>query len=548
MSRFYQTTERDFVDDFIFEPNMELAMMALGKKDADIQEQVDTLDLFGNLPVDYWKDVDQENVKEIKEEYENKVSDIAKTMQGNLMNTGANQRAINGLRKEIEKEYEFGRIRNIQDNAKAYKEFDAMIKAMPNPADREGYRKMVQNYMNETEGKGALDRVFKPDELYNSRDIWGEFTESAAFKNLKPDEKSSQVVNTGGKWVVKNGNSTVALSESKIGQAFKAFTDSANLQGYGNSRQKYFNENWLDEQGNVKMDDSSYLGNILANGVPSLAYSSKNQSQDKTADPYELNKQQFNLNERAAINAENRAQAKAAKEAELKNVAGAMGMSEFTPLAQSNVADQLGASKYLQDKLSEFITPFTKATFGKNDFKTQREALTQLIKDPKYQKEWGSVYKRAVEFSKELKNAKISSRETIYNLYGGDKTKTDMFFDGVASAAQRGAHLYTPTGGNYTSENQAYTWKSLQKGGAYIKGEKVKANTVEMHKDQIQFIAMQGSQAPSEGMVAIPVSYKIDVLKPDAKKNSLGKYPTSAYQEEERYDYIYSRASNYMIR
>ena len=43
MARYYQTTQRNFQDDFIFQPDMNLALMALQKKDNDIKEQLSTL-------------------------------------------------------------------------------------------------------------------------------------------------------------------------------------------------------------------------------------------------------------------------------------------------------------------------------------------------------------------------------------------------------------------------------------------------------------------------------------------------------------------------
>ena len=123
MARFYQTAQRNFVDDFIFQPNMELAAMALQKKDGDIKDQLDTLELMRNLPIDYWKEADQNNVNQIQQEYESRVDEITKQMQGDLMNTGNNRYLINQLRKDVEKDYSSGRIRQIQDNAQAYKQY-----------------------------------------------------------------------------------------------------------------------------------------------------------------------------------------------------------------------------------------------------------------------------------------------------------------------------------------------------------------------------------------------------------------------------------------
>ena len=347
MARYYQTTQRNFQDDFIFQPDMNLALMALQKKDNDIKEQLSTLDLFENLPVDYWKDADQENVKAIKESYANKVADIAASMQGDITNTGASKRAINNLRREIENDYEFGQIRDIQENARTYKEFDAMLKSMPNPADREGYKKMVQNYLDSAQGKGALSSVFKPEELYNSQDYWAGFLNSNNFKALQPDEKASQMTREGGKWLVTEGNQKVELSKSKIGQAFKAYIDGNNLQGYGKSRQNYFGEQWLDEQGNIRMDDNSYLGQIMANGIPSLAYSKNSVSRGLQADPYSM----LGAQEAMQIRSENRAEARAVRAAKISNVDLGDESSKRVLNAQLFKAEK---ETQVQDKLAVF--------------------------------------------------------------------------------------------------------------------------------------------------------------------------------------------------
>lgn len=302
MARFYQTAQRNYQDDFIFQPNWEMATMALSKRDSDIKEQLDTLDLFRNLPIDYWKDADSDNVEQIKNEYESRVEEITRQMQSDLLNTGNNRYSINQLRRDIEKDYEFGKIRQIQDNAEAYRQFKSNLDALPNPMDRQGYMAMVDNYLLNNE-QGALSNIFTPDEMYNNRDVWAEFTSSDAFKSLKPDEQASEITTTNGRYFVTEGGRKVELSESKIGQAFNAFINSSNLQGYGADRQKYFGQNWMDEEGNVKMDSGSYLGSILETGIPSLAYRNSATSRGMSVDQYGVLSQQ----EAMQIRAEKRA-------------------------------------------------------------------------------------------------------------------------------------------------------------------------------------------------------------------------------------------------
>lgn len=509
MGRFYSTTQRNFQDDFIFQPDMNLALMALQKKDNDIKEQLSTLDLFENLPVDYWKDADQENVKAIKESYANKVADIAASMQGDITNTGASKRAINNLRREIENDYEFGQIRDIQENARTYKEFDAMLKSMPNPADREGYKKMVQNYLGGAQGKGALSSVFKPEELYNSRDLWGEFTQSAAFKNLQPDERSSQAVKIGGQWIMKEGNQNVSLSESKIGKAFKAFIDSNNLGGYGQSRQNYFGEDWLDEKGNVRMDDNSFLGNLMINGIPSLAYSKKASSQDAQANPYGTAAYSAALQERAAVNAHKRATELAKIQAKASGENGAS--TGWSNLAQEKVAQQLGVNEYLQDRLSKFIGPLAKklnGVSGNTSSKQNRLAIEKILVDKNLQKEFPNIYKHTVNFQKEMDAASISSKELIYNFYGQDKTKTDMFLSSVGSTAMRGAKLFVPSGYGNTTEALNFTYDQLNNGKGVFKGMKIDPGTFEIDDKEIGLMGALSMDTYSQGVYSIPVTYQ----------------------------------------
>lgn len=509
MGRFYSTTQRNFQDDFIFQPDMNLALMALQKKDNDIKEQLSTLDLFENLPVDYWKDADQENVKAIKESYANKVADIAASMQGDITNTGASKRAINNLRREIENDYEFGQIRDIQENARAYKEFDAMLKSMPNPADREGYKKMVQNYLDGTQGKGALSSVFKPEELYNSQDYWSGFLNSNNFKALQPDEKASQMTKEGGKWLVTEGNQKVELSKSKIGQSFKAYIDGNNLQGYGKSRQNYFGEQWLDEQGNVRMDDNSYLGQIMANGIPSLAYSKNSVSRGLQADPYETAAYSAALQERAAVNAHKRATELAKIQAKSSGENGAS--TGWSNLAQEKVAQQLGVNEYLQGRLSKFIGPLAKklnGVSGNTSSKQNRLAIEKILVDKNLQKDFPNIYKHAINFQKEMDAASISSKELIYNFYGQDKTKTDMFLSSVGSTAMRGAKLFVPSGYGNTTEALNFTYDQLNNGKGVFKGMKIDAGTFEIDDKEIGLMGALSRDKYSQGVYSIPVTYQ----------------------------------------
>ena len=283
MARFYQTAQRNFVDDFIFQPNMELAAMALQKKDGDIKDQLDTLELMRNLPIDYWKEADQNNVNQIQQEYESRVDEITKQMQGDLTNTGNNRYLINQLRKDIEKDYTSGRIRQIQDNALAYKQYKTKLEGLTNPADREAYERATSQYIQTTPG-GALTSTFKAPELYQTEQYWNNFVSSENFKQLEADEGGSVTQSPQGQWIVKRGNSTKQLTPDKIENAFKSYiTSNPNVQGRAKAGSKFFGENnWFDDSGQISFAPGSYLGNQMKDGAKSLAY--KATKTEKTID------------------------------------------------------------------------------------------------------------------------------------------------------------------------------------------------------------------------------------------------------------------------
>lgn len=283
MARFYQTAQRNFVDDFIFQPNMELAAMALQKKDGDIKDQLDTLELMKNLPIDYWKEADQNNVNQIQQEYESRVDEITKQMQSDLMNTGNNRYLINQLRKDVEKDYSSGRIRQIQDNAQAYRQYKTKLEGLTNPADREAYERATSQYIQTTPG-GALTSTFKAPELYQTEQYWNNFVASENFKQLEADEGGSVSQNPQGQWIVKRGNSTKELKADKIENAFQGYINSnPNVGGRAEAGAKFFGENnWFDESGQLSFKPGSYLGDQMKAGAKSLAY--KSTKSEKTID------------------------------------------------------------------------------------------------------------------------------------------------------------------------------------------------------------------------------------------------------------------------
>ena len=531
MARFYQTAQRNFQDDFIYQPNWELAAGALMKKDGDVADQLDTLDLFRNLPIDFWKDADQENVNEIKSQYENQVNDIVNQMKGDLTNTTNNRFAINNLRRSIEKDYESGRIRQIQDNAIAYKQYNAALSALKNPADREAYRAMEKSYLAGNEN-GAFSSIFKPDEMYSSRDIWGEFTGSDAFKNLKPDEKASSIENTNGRYIVTQGGKKVELSQSKIGQAFDAFIKSSNLQGYGADRQKYFGQQWLNDQGNIRMDAGSYLGGIMEKGIPSLAYTQTAQTKALQVDQYGAMAQQNAYK----IQEEQRAEARAKAQAQQ-----ALASFGVDPEIQVAAANTLGVSKLRQEQLQNFIGKITSAMGLKGDIHGNQKAYNAIFKDKTLQNRFPDVYAQALALRDNMNQDRIASKAAITSVFGGDTAKADRFFKSIQNTAKLSStQLHVADHQGNTVSNR-YNFTQLNTGNVPINGNRVIKNSVEI-QDFSQFIPVAGNTDIKTGIVAIPVTYKIPGKN---YYNAKGEVDDDTDYKEQT-DFIYSKATNFM--
>lgn len=287
MARFFQTADPNFVDDFIFQPNWDMAAMALQKKDADVQEQLDTLSLFDSLPIDYWKEVDSGLAQQVQDDYSRRVDDITKQMQGNLMDTGRNRQLLNQLRRDVQKDFNTGTLSRLQANAEAARKFDQSLSTITDPTLRQAYKtKLIQDYKGRVGEQGAGAELFNPGELLDRRDIIGEWTNSAAFKALQPDLQNISITKDGGRWLVTEGKETKELSESKLAQNLAGWIGGQNIGPYAEVMQNYLGEQWLDENGNIRTDSGSFVGNALENLIPSLAYKQTATKKDLQASQY----------------------------------------------------------------------------------------------------------------------------------------------------------------------------------------------------------------------------------------------------------------------
>lgn len=290
MARFFKTSRPEFVENFLYQPPWELAEKVLAKKEADIQSQLDTMELVRNLPIDY-HEVDVENAKNIKDSFNTRIDDLTSEMQKDLLNP-SNKMNLKNLAREINTRYEFGDISKIQKNANAFKDWDANLQKL-NPNDREVYKKAMLDSYRQSSPQGALSSIFTPDEMYNSRNLLNEFAEYSS-KNIKDDAISRAFDKVNGQWVVSTKAMESGITRDKIQNAFKGWVNSqSDLPGYMKNKEKYFGESYFDDKGQLAFDKEGTTINNLLRATSSLETRKAAEESSIKDNPYAmLDKQQ----------------------------------------------------------------------------------------------------------------------------------------------------------------------------------------------------------------------------------------------------------------
>ena len=81
MGRFFETAPTQFVEDFIYTPPWELIQQNNMLEAKNYETQQKTLNLIGNLPIDFWDKPDSEIAKAKQEEYKNIINPLVQTLK-----------------------------------------------------------------------------------------------------------------------------------------------------------------------------------------------------------------------------------------------------------------------------------------------------------------------------------------------------------------------------------------------------------------------------------------------------------------------------------
>lgn len=284
MARFYQTSERNFVDDFIYQPPVELAMAAMGKKDEQIKTDLDTMEVLRSLPIDYWKGVDDDRATQVKNEWEQRVNDVSQSIRGNLLDP-SNRAKLMALKSDLNKDMTSGKIFKLQQNAAGYRDLVQKAAAIKDDGTRAKYLEELPKRYLQSNPEGAYSSVFKPGELMDFRDVPAEFI--AEFQKQKPDTFSQVMENVNGKWVMKNSTET---TQNLVKEQFKQFVNAKpDVKGYLKHRQDsgIFGEQYFSPNGELDMSQNSNF-KAMNDYVDNESYTQTKTSKELDSNPYAM--------------------------------------------------------------------------------------------------------------------------------------------------------------------------------------------------------------------------------------------------------------------
>lgn len=274
MARFYETSDRKYLDDFIFQPNLDLAKLALLNEDKIIGDNLGELDILGAVPFNYDKNADEEYARETREKWEQKAAEATRAIMQDPLNRYGNRKLVANLKSELERDRMLGDIYKLESNYNSINSWKESLKDLT-PGDRDQYLSVLQNYYANAGGAGAKKSIYSGPEAIDSEQFgFKDFVENGIFDKLGIHK--SDIINTTpqGGWLVKKGDSIEELTRDKIMAGFKShILDNSNLELRVRQGLDYFGEDdWLDENGNISFEEGSRLGNTMLRGVEATNY------------------------------------------------------------------------------------------------------------------------------------------------------------------------------------------------------------------------------------------------------------------------------------
>ena len=200
MGRYFKAQPVELNRDFIYQPPLELMAKALLKKDDDIQQQADTMELIRSLPIDFI-DYHKEGAANIKNEINSDMDNFAKEIQGKAALDGSLKAKLNAYKNKLQERYSTGDIYNIQETAKNYRAFEKKLEDNKDisSALKEKFKQEYWNKYTNENPEGAYKSVYTPGPLIDDPNFIGEF--GKYFKEFEPDMTAKTRDILGDKWI-----------------------------------------------------------------------------------------------------------------------------------------------------------------------------------------------------------------------------------------------------------------------------------------------------------------------------------------------------------
>lgn len=133
MGRFYNTEKTTFLNpnDVIYNPDFDMAMKLLEKKDKEYKEQEAVADSLYNIDFNYLNsDEDTENARQIKSYFQTKADDIIAKMQADPTNYFKYNNELKSLQREYTLSKTKGDIASLEGSYNAYHNWDKVNKSI----------------------------------------------------------------------------------------------------------------------------------------------------------------------------------------------------------------------------------------------------------------------------------------------------------------------------------------------------------------------------------------------------------------------------------
>lgn len=274
MARFYNTARPRYVDDFVFDPNIELAQQAIAAGDQRARKLGAELNLFGNLPLEFHDRADRQSALEIKREYEARVDEFMKEIGDDWLNTNRVNKGLAKIRRDIEEAYNFGEIKDLAEHKKRLDGFEEAMAKM-NPGDRQRYKEnIIDPYMERVQGRGIREGMIEDMEFFETKNYFQEFINDYLEK-MKASSITKSTT-TPGRYIVTTKNGTKEVTKERLLEAYKThWNQDPDLRGRARIGERSFGETWFDPEGNLSFEEGSMLGTALDSGLEAMAWREK---------------------------------------------------------------------------------------------------------------------------------------------------------------------------------------------------------------------------------------------------------------------------------